>query len=94
MIQLLVLFLFRCGGIKMKGYKKSDPVINYPELALCSIEQIEQWLADKKSQDDMYAIKWYKHYLESEFRFNRERNEIDLCHKADVLISFIRCYCL
>ena len=96
MIQLLVLFLFRCGGIKImaKYGKPSDSIIDYPDLDLTSVEQIEQWLSDLKTEDDLYAIKWYRHYLESEFAFSKDANDIDRCHKIDILISFIRCYIL
>ena len=47
-------------GIKImaKYGKPSDSIIDYPDLDLTSVEQIEQWLSDLKTEDDLYAIKW------------------------------------
>jgi len=78
----------------MSNYKKSDPIINYPELELCSIEMIEQWLSDKKTDGDTFAILWYKNYLDRMFNHYRDMHDIDMCHKIDICISYIRCYCL
>jgi hypothetical protein len=40
-----------------KGIKKSDPIIDYPEIQDFAFEHIDEWLEENK--DDEYLIKLY-----------------------------------
>jgi len=44
-----------------KGFKHSDPPIDYPDVTIYSYEDIDEWL--KENYLDEYLIKWYYHYL-------------------------------
>jgi len=43
-----------------KGMKKSDPIISdYPDIRDKTFSEIDEWLENKKSENDDYAIAWY-----------------------------------
>ena len=45
------------------GIKKSDPIIDYPNLAKYGFEHIDDWLCECEKRNDNFAIKFYCDYI-------------------------------
>ena len=47
----------------INGLKESDPPIDYPSIREHGFEHIDDWLIEKKKENDIFAIDWYIGYL-------------------------------
>ena len=48
----------------INGLKKSDPIIDFPDIKEYGFEHVDDWLCDRQKTEDSFAIKWYLQYVE------------------------------
>ena len=63
------------GGKMINGLKKSDPIIDFPDIKVFGFEHIDDWLCDCQKRNDSFAVKWYLQYV--------EKTIYELMHKID-----------
>ena len=59
----------------INGLKKSDPIIDFPDIQEYGFEHIDDWLCDCQKRNDSFAVKWYLQYV--------EKTIYKLMHKID-----------